>query len=100
VARRLDLLLVVSLIDLTPYFFKELGGRKDEFWIDSDDPALAEFQRFLVTERGRNRRAIYSLFSEIGYFRKYFADPLQKDIPCLVSQNRLGIDSQGQGLWR
>lgn len=102
VARRLDLLLVVSLIDLTPYFFKELGGRKDEFWIDSDDPALAEFQKFLVTERGRNRRAIYSLFSEIGYFRKYFADPLQKNIPCLVSQNRLGIDSQGKvygGCW-
>jgi MoaA/NifB/PqqE/SkfB family radical SAM enzyme len=102
VARRLGFLVVVSLVDSTPYFFKEMGSRNSDFWIESDDPALAEFQKFMVSERAKDRGAIHNLFSEIAYFKKYFADPIQKDIPCLISQNRLGIDSKGQvygGCW-
>lgn len=102
VAQRLGFLMVVSLVDSTPYFFKEMGDAKAGFWIESDDPDLAEFQRFLVSERAKDRGTIYHRFSEIAYFRKYFADPVQKDIPCLVSQNRLGIDSRGRvygGCW-
>ncbi len=102
-ARKFDFPLVVNLFDSTPYFFSDLKGAEHKFWIDEDHPCeLRNFLKFIIEKKEKNDSSIYHIYSEIEYFRKYFKDPLQKDIPCSVSQKRLGIDSQGNvygGCW-
>lgn len=96
--------LVVNLIDFTPYFFKSLEKEKDSFWINNngDFRLLKELQKEIIAKKSKEPLIIYHTYSEIEYFRKYFKDPLQKDVPCTVSQQRIGIDSQGNvygGCW-
>lgn len=94
----------VNLFDYTPYFFKELQKSKDLFWIksDFDIKRLKKLQKDFVEKKQKDSKSVYHLYSEIEYFAKYFIDPLQKKIPCVVSQQRIGIDPQGNvygGCW-
>ncbi len=103
IARKLDFPLVVNLFDCTPYFFANLKESKDQFWLGENDlQELKEFQKFITENKEENADSVFHTFAEIEYFRKYFKDPLQKDISCVISQQRLGIDSQGNaygGCW-
>lgn len=94
---------VVNLFDYTPYFFKSLKTDKNKFWIDDADlEGLEKLQEFVRGKKKNDRNSVYHIYSEINYFKKYFKDPLSKNIPCSVSQQRLGIDSQGNvygGCW-
>lgn len=94
---------VVNLFDCTPYFFSGLKKEKDKFWIaDEDAGKLKEFQEFMVEKKRNMPNTVYHLYSEIDYFKRYFNDPIQKNIPCSVSCQRLCIDSQGNvygGCW-
>lgn len=87
---------VVNLFDYTPYLFKDLKKTKDLFWIDNGSFSFLEsFQKFISGKKQNNPKSTYNTYSEIKYFKDYFKDPLQKKIPCIVSQQRIGIDSQG-----
>jgi MoaA/NifB/PqqE/SkfB family radical SAM enzyme len=101
-ARRFGFPLVVNLFDHTPYFFRGLAARRHEYWIDPRDPALAEAQAFLAGEKAKDPQSVYHTAGEIAWFRDYFVDPVQPSLPCVVSQQRLGIDSRGDvhgGCW-
>ena len=95
--------LVVNLLDYTPYFFRKFINDKKELWIDtSDEVKLREFQDFLLDKKESRRRFTYHTYFEIGYFKSYFNDSLQKYIPCSVSQQRICIDARGNvygGCW-
>ncbi|MBN3040116.1 MAG: SPASM domain-containing protein, partial [Candidatus Omnitrophica bacterium] len=77
--------------------------KKDSFWIGVEDyPQLREFQKFLAEKKASRPDLVFHKYNEIGYFKDYFSDPLQKKIPCVVSAKRLGIDSKGNvygGCW-
>ena len=103
-AEEFDFSLAINLFDYTPYFFKNLGKEKDAFWINNngDFHRLKGLQKYFVDKKRNNPNSIYHTYSEIQYFRNYFKDPLQRSIPCIVSQQRIGIDSQGNlygGCW-
>lgn len=98
--------IVINLLDNTPYFFNHLKQVEDNnpFWIKGkeDLSKLKELQKFFVNRKSISPGSTYHLYSEIDYFRKYFNDPLQKRIPCVVSQQRIGIASNGDvygGCW-
>ena len=103
IARKLDFPLVVNLFDYSPYFFANLKANKDKFWLGENDlQELKEFQKFITQNKEENADSVFHTFAEIEYFRKYFKDPLQKNIACVISQQRLGVDSQGNaygGCW-
>lgn len=103
IARKLDFPLVVNLFDYTPYFFANLEENKGQFWLgENDTQGLMEFQKFVTEKKEENAGSVFHTFAEIEYFRKYFKDPLQKNIACVISQQRLGVDSQGNtygGCW-
>jgi len=97
--RSLRVPLAINLADFTPYFFK--GRKKEQFWID-DPAAIAKVQEMLVSEKMKEPGSIILLYSEIDFIKHYFADPLQKRIPCIVSQERVCIDPEGSifgGCW-
>jgi MoaA/NifB/PqqE/SkfB family radical SAM enzyme len=102
VGNRLNLPLVVNLFDVNPYFFK-IDGLKEKFGIDeSDTGRLKGFQKAMVANRADHKDGTYHSYSEIKYFADYFQDPLQKNLPCYVSQTRICIGSKGQvygGCW-
>ncbi len=102
-AEGIGLPIVVNLLDYTPYFFKKFDDDKDDHWIDEGIYLeLKEFQRFIVTKKENAPKFTYHTYTEIEYFERYFKDPLQRHIPCIVSQKRIGIDSQGNvygGCW-
>jgi len=103
VAEKFGFPFVVNLFDYTPYFFSGLKTEKDKFWIaDEDSEKLKEFQGFMVDKKRNMPKAVYHLYSEIEYFKRYFKDSIHKNIPCSVSCQRLCIDSQGNvygGCW-
>lgn len=94
---------IVNLFDYTPYFFEGLGSQKDTFWINKDDSSLLkQFQKFIMDKKRTDPMLVYHTYAEIKYFADYFRDSLHKNIPCVVSQQRIGIDSQGNvygGCW-
>lgn len=102
-AKKFNFPFAVNLIDDTPYFFVGLRKKKDEFWINDEDmDALKNFQKFMIYQKKKDAFSVYHIYSEIDYFRNYFKDPLQKSMPCVISQKRLGIDSRGNvygGCW-
>lgn len=100
--RYLSIPIVICLLDKTPYIF-DLGTNQDKLWIkDEDMPELKNAQELLVKNKMDNGKLIYNSFSDIRFFDNYFKDPVQKQIPCVVSQTRIFIDSQGDvygGCW-
>ncbi len=102
ISEQLKFPLVVNLFDYTPYFFSQVD--KDNFWIKEkgDFDKLKALQKIIVEKKNKNHKITYHLYSEIEYFKNYFKDPLQKNIPCSVSQQRICIDSEGNvygGCW-
>ncbi len=102
-AKRLNLRLVVNLFNYTPYYNKHLEKTRDNFWINKDDfYLLGCFQHFIAKNKNDYPESVYHTYSEIKYFKDYFKDPLQKNIPCIVSQQRIDINSRGEvygGCW-
>lgn len=102
-AEGIGLPIVVNLLDYTPYFFKQATNNKEDLWIDERNYSeLKEFQKFIVNKKEDACKFTYHTYTEIDYFERYFKDPLQRYIPCIVSQKRIGIDSQGNvygGCW-
>ena len=103
VAREFDFPVIVNLFDHTPYFFEGVSPGKDELWIKKDDFFLLKgFQKFVMDSKRNSPVSVRHAYVDIDYFGDYFQDPLQKGIPCAVSQQRIGIDPSGNvygGCW-
>lgn len=101
-AKRLDLPMVVSLVDTTPFLF-QLPENSNENWIGpSSVPRLNAVQRQMMDYKEEDTTHSYNSFADIDFFESYFKDPLQKDIPCTVSQVRIMINGMGEvygGCW-
>jgi MoaA/NifB/PqqE/SkfB family radical SAM enzyme len=99
--KKWDLPIVVCLLDKSPYLF-DLKSQS-ELWINEDDSnELKQAQELLLKEKRNNSNFIYNNFSDFSYFIDYFKDPIQKNIPCVISQLRIFIDSAGDvfgGCW-
>ena len=99
--KRLNLPLVVCLLDKSPYLF-DLKSQKD-LWIEKNDYlSLEEARKLLHKEKKLKKNFIYNSFSDFDFFKDYFNDPIQKNIPCVVSQTRIFINSAGDvfgGCW-
>ncbi|MFH1968586.1 MAG: radical SAM protein [bacterium] len=99
--KKLDLPIVICLLDKSPYLF-DLESQK-ELWINKEDyDSLEKIQKLLHKEKRLNNTTIYNSFRDIDFFKDYFMDPIQKRIPCVVSQTRIFIDSTGDifgGCW-
>ena len=99
---RLDLPLLISLLDASTYLFRLEENRK-QFWIreEADREQLAQVQRSLVKAKTVDG-LIRDDFTSIERFSTYFENPRQPDLPCAVSQTRILIDSHGMvfgGCW-
>ncbi|MFA6091809.1 MAG: radical SAM protein [Elusimicrobiota bacterium] len=105
-AAELDLPVMVSLVDSTPFFFRlpdNLRGQQQGTWVGPEQNAqLRAFQQKLVQMKSRSPRSLANAYTDIEYMGRYFSAPLQAEIPCSVAQLRILVDSQGHvhgGCW-
>jgi MoaA/NifB/PqqE/SkfB family radical SAM enzyme len=104
-ARELNLPIAISLVDSTPYFFRVPENERDAngHWIGPEDmPRLLAAVRKIVAASSAYPGTVATPFASLAYAPEYFQDPLQKSIPCTVSQTRLFIDGHGEvfgGCW-
>ncbi len=101
-AKELDLPLVTSLVDTTPFLFK-LSENKNENWVGPSSMAqLNDVQQVMRNYKADKPAAIYNSFADIDFFESYFKEPLQAGVPCTVSQVRIMINGMGEvygGCW-
>lgn len=104
--KELGLPLMISLVDSTPFFFKipeNQRGEQSGTWVDPESyPAMRAVQKALVDIKRESHHGVINTYADIAYMASYFADPLQKDIPCTVSALRVMINSHGEvygGCW-
>jgi MoaA/NifB/PqqE/SkfB family radical SAM enzyme len=104
-AAELGLPVVFNLVDSTPYFFRIPENQRSahSHWVGEEDrERLRVALRKIVAASSARPGSISSSFSALDFATDYFDDPLQKSIPCTVSQLRLLIDSHGEvfgGCW-
>jgi len=86
----------ICLLDKSSSIF-DLKENKDIFWIteDKDFEDLTETLDFLKNEKVANPASLITNFPAIDFIAPYFKDPLQKQIPCVSSQDRVIIDPYG-----
>jgi len=93
--------LVINLLDFTPYFFHI--ENKEGLWIKKEDSKeFLESIRLLADKIKNHRKSVYLNYTSLDYVRRYFVDPLRRDIPCFISQKRICIDAKGNvfgGCW-
>lgn len=95
----LALPIAICLLDDTPSIFR-VDRNRNEFWI-SEEADLAKLDTLLCELRRatlKNPRSLLANLPIIEYIKKYFKDPLQKNIPCASSQDRIVIDPYGNFL--
>ncbi len=101
-AKEMGLPLVTSLVDTTPFLF-QLPENTNEHWIGpSTQPELANVQAAMGQFKAESSSNIYNSYNDIDFFESYFKDPLQKKVPCTVSQTRIMINGMGEvygGCW-
>jgi len=99
----LNLPLYIQLLDHTPYLF-QIAENKNIHWIQTEEDVykLNSLQKKLMLEKKERGSIVGNRHIDISYFSDYFKDPIQKKIPCTVSQLRVLIDSWGNvygGCW-
>ncbi|MDD5423015.1 MAG: hypothetical protein PHT32_06325, partial [Candidatus Omnitrophica bacterium] len=62
---------------------------------DEDFNELREVMAFLKDEMASDPRSLILNFPGVEYIGRYFHDPRQISIPCVVSQDRVYIDAYG-----
>ncbi|OQX52043.1 MAG: hypothetical protein B5M53_09555 [Candidatus Cloacimonas sp. 4484_209] len=101
-AEKLSIPVSFNPLDYTQYFFKVEQNRKF-FWIgEEDQPRLNKLIDKLIMIKKEKPWLIRPGYIELNYFKKYFKDPLRKDIPCAAAVICTYIGSQGKvygGCW-
>ena len=96
-ADEVDLPVAVCLLDKSSFIFN-LEDNKKRFWIteDSDFKRLEDLIDVLKKEKTKKPASLLLNFPMFDFIRRYFRDPRQKQIPCVVSQDRVIVDSSGK----
>ncbi|MFC1546212.1 radical SAM protein [bacterium] len=95
--------LALCLLDYTPEFLN-IDENRTLLWIkkEEDFNKLRTIQESLYSMKKKNPDSVSVSYADIDYVSDYFKDPLQKRIPCIVSNTRIFIDSIGDvygGCW-
>lgn len=98
-ADTVEIPLTVCLLDWKSSIFN-LEDNREKLWIKDEKDfkeldELLERQRF---EKIRNPKSLIMNFAAFDYVRRYFNDPLRKDVPCVSSQDRIIVDPYGNML--
>jgi MoaA/NifB/PqqE/SkfB family radical SAM enzyme len=100
-ADSLDIPILFSLLDCTPYFFH--SAKNDNLWIgESERGQLKEVVEELIRAKRRKKKLIKHSYASLLYINRYFKDPLRKDIPCAKAFTRVFIGPEGKvfgGCW-
>lgn len=98
-ADKLNLAIHICLIDKNSSIFN-LPKSGDENWMNTaeDLSNLKEFVNILKKEKIKDPGSLILNFPGLKYINDYFADPVQKTIPCVSSQDRVIIDQCGNFL--
>lgn len=93
---RLHLPIFVALLDRNPSIFK-VRENKALFWIsnESDFQKLSALTNFLREEKIKKPSSLISNFVAFDFITAYFKEPIQEEIPCISSQDRVFIDPCG-----
>ncbi|MFH1791323.1 MAG: radical SAM protein, partial [Candidatus Omnitrophota bacterium] len=62
---------------------------------EKDMAALKDLTQFLGAEKARKPHTLILNFPGIEFIKNYFRDPVQKQIPCVSSQDRIIIGASG-----
>jgi len=93
-AEGLDLPVFFNLLDYTPYFFQP--AKDDSLWIDAlEQQWLDAVVEELTSVKRQKAWLIAQNYVSLRYIKRYFQDPLQKDIPCSKALTRIFIDPEG-----
>jgi len=92
----LGLPVAICVLDKSSFLF-ELEENKDNFWIDTEEDfkKLDGALSFLKKEKRRLPASLLINFPAIDYIRDYFRDPRQGGVPCVSSQDRVIVDTDG-----
>jgi MoaA/NifB/PqqE/SkfB family radical SAM enzyme len=82
-----------NLLDSNPYFFKNATWK--DLWVD-EDVKLSKVIDKLIKIKMWKPNLISNSISSLEYARKYFRDPLRKDIPCYLGYIELFIGPHGE----
>jgi len=84
------------LLDKSSSIF-EIKENNENLWITSegDFNELEKCLTFIKEEKFANPKSILLNYPAIDYIRKYFKDPIQREIPCIDSQDRIFINPYG-----
>jgi len=82
-----------NLLDFSPYYFKD--AKDNNLWVKSHHKLEKVLKNLLILKKKKP----YLLdidYSFVEFTKRYFYDPIQKKIPCVVGYNRLHIGSHGE----
>lgn len=97
-ADSLGLPVAINLLDYTPYCFN-LKENIEQVWLGKESAEeLNRLTEFLRKEKRKDPRSLIITSSAIQYINRYFSNPIQKQIPCIASQDRVFIDPYGKVL--
>lgn len=93
---KLGLPIAICLLDKNSSIF-EVKENKDVFWIKSQNDLrrLNTLLSFIKEEKIRKSRSLILNFPALDFIAAYFENPLQKEIPCISSQDKIFIDPYG-----
>ena len=91
--------IAVCLLDKASEIFS-LSENKDKFWIETDDDfkELDNIIAYIRAKKIEDPSSFIINFPSIDFIKNYFKDPVQKQIPCTSSQDRIIIDPYGNFL--
>ncbi|MCM8761092.1 MAG: radical SAM protein [Candidatus Omnitrophica bacterium] len=95
-ADSMGLPVTICLLDKTSAIFN-LKENRENFWIEDEAgfKGLGDVLEYARRELARKPGSLILNYPALDYISKYFRDPLQKNIPCVVSQDRIYVDPYG-----
>lgn len=93
---KLGLPIAICLLDKNSSIF-EVKENEDTFWIKSENDLhqLNTLLDFVKEEKIKQPRSLILNFPALDFIAAYFKNPLQKEIPCISSQDKIFIDPYG-----
>ena len=92
-AEQLDVSISFSLLDFKPYFFRGIAWQ--DLWIKNQEKLNVVVDKIIEMKR-QKPYVISNSIQSLEYAKKYFKDPVRKDIPCYLGFIELFIGPHGE----
>ncbi len=93
ICRKLRIYFSLALLDTSSYFFED--EKEAEYLRITDQEKLDELIDKIHRMKKENPGTVVTSHAALEFARRYFKDPLQKNIPCLLGNINLYINSFG-----